>query len=64
MAKLKTTQQLAIKYYRTKFKILTSISKRKAAEKAFELFCTPQIRNKKKLPKIFETAERLQLKVD
>ncbi|HQV56042.1 MAG: alpha/beta fold hydrolase [Chitinophagaceae bacterium] len=64
MAKLKTTQQLAIKYYRTKFKILTSISKRKAAEKAFELFCTPQIRNKKKLPKIFETAERLQLNVD
>lgn len=64
MAKLKTTQRLAIKYYRTKFKILTSISKRKAAEKAFELFCTPQIRNKKKLPKIFETAEKLQLKVD
>jgi len=64
MAKLKTTQRLAIKYYRTKFKILTSISKRKAAEKAFELFCTPQIRNKKKLPNIFETAERLQLKVD
>jgi len=64
MTKMKTTQQLAINYYRTKFKILTSISKRKAAEKAFELFCTPQIRNKKKLPKIFETAERLQLKVD
>ena len=64
MAKLKTTQRLAIKYYRTKFKILTSISKRTAAEKAFELFCTPQIRNKKKLPKIFETAEKLQLKVD
>ncbi len=64
MAKLQTTQRLALRYYKAKFKILTSISKRKAAEKAFELFCTPQIRNKKKLPKIFETAERLQLKVD
>ena len=64
MAKLKTTQRLALRYYRTKFKILTSISKRKAAEKAFELFCTPQTRNKKKLPKIFESAERLHLKVD
>ena len=27
---------------------------------AFELFCTPQSRNKKKLPKIFGEAEKLQ----
>ncbi|MEO5947326.1 MAG: alpha/beta hydrolase [Chitinophagaceae bacterium] len=64
MAKLKTAQRLVLRYYKTKFILLTSISQRKAAEKAFELFCTPQTRNKKKLPKIFETAERLQLKVD
>lgn len=38
---MKYTQRLAIKYIQTKFKLLTIISKRKAAEKAFELFCTP-----------------------
>jgi hypothetical protein len=38
---VKYTQRLAIKYIQTKFKVLTIISKRKAAEKAFELFCTP-----------------------
>jgi pimeloyl-ACP methyl ester carboxylesterase len=52
-------QRLAIKYIRTKFGVLSAISKRKAAEKAFQLFCTPQYRNKKKLPPIFEKAEKL-----
>lgn len=53
-------QRLVLKYIRTKFRILSSISKRKAAEKAFALFCTPQHRNKKKLPPVFEKAEKLQ----
>jgi pimeloyl-ACP methyl ester carboxylesterase len=53
-------QRLALKYVRTKFKLLGSISKRKAVEKAFELFCTPQSRNRKPLPPIFEKAEKLQ----
>ncbi|MDZ4793878.1 MAG: alpha/beta fold hydrolase [Bacteroidota bacterium] len=61
---MKLSQRLAIHYIRTKFKLLTAISKKKAAEKAFELFCTPQRRNKKPLPKIFEQAEKLQLKLD
>jgi pimeloyl-ACP methyl ester carboxylesterase len=38
---VKYSQRLVIKYIQTKFKVLTIISKRKAAEKAFELFCTP-----------------------
>ena len=54
------SKRLALKYLRTKFKLLSSISKRKAAEKAFELFCTPQIRTKKKLPPVFEKSERLE----
>ena len=37
---------------------------KKAAEKAFELFCTPQRRNVKPLPKIFEQAEKLHFKLD
>ena len=56
------TQRVAIRYIRTKFKLLSSISKKKAAEKAFELFCTPQFRNVKQLPAIFEEAEKLYFK--
>jgi pimeloyl-ACP methyl ester carboxylesterase len=57
---MRLVQRLFLNYIRTKFKLLSSISKRKAAEQAFELFCTPQHRNRKKLPAIFETAEKLQ----
>lgn len=54
------SKRLAIKYVRTKFKLLSSVSKRKAAEKAFELFCMPQLRTKKDLPPIFENSEKLE----
>jgi len=56
---MQLAQKLAIKYIRTKFRLLSSISKRRAADKAFELFCTPQYRNKKQLPAVFEKSERL-----
>jgi pimeloyl-ACP methyl ester carboxylesterase len=56
---MRLAQRLALKYIRTKFTLLSAVSKRKAAEKAFQLFCTPQSRNKKKLPPIFEKAEKL-----
>lgn len=56
---MRLTQRVALKFIRTKFKLLSSISKRKAAIKAYELFCTPQYRNRKKLPRIFEQAEKL-----
>jgi pimeloyl-ACP methyl ester carboxylesterase len=55
-------QKIAVRYLRTKFKVLSSISKKKAAEKAFELFCTPQFRNVKELPSVFEQAEKLNFK--
>jgi pimeloyl-ACP methyl ester carboxylesterase len=61
---MKLTQRLVLRYIITKFKLLSAISKKKAAQKAFELFCTPQYRNKKALPKIFEKGERLELKVN
>ncbi|HEX2532680.1 MAG TPA: alpha/beta hydrolase [Chitinophagaceae bacterium] len=35
------------------------MSKRTAAARAFRLFCTPQYRNRKKIPKIFQQAEPL-----
>jgi hypothetical protein len=56
---MRLSQRLALKYIRTKFSLLSAISKKTAAKKAFELFCTPQYRNKKKLPPIFERAEKL-----
>src|SRR5687768_12096878 len=58
---MRMRQRLALTYIRTKFKLLSVVSKRKAAEKAFLLFCTPQYRNRKKLPRIFESAEKLRL---
>ncbi|MCU7551522.1 alpha/beta hydrolase [Chitinophagaceae bacterium LB-8] len=57
---MSVSQKLVINYIRAKFAILSSISKRKTAEKAFQLFCTPQYRNRKKLPHIFEEAENIQ----
>lgn len=61
---MQIAQQLALKYIRTKFRLLSSISKRKAADKAFELFCTPQYRNRKQLPAIFENSEKLQFQFE
>lgn len=57
---MKLAQRVAINYLRARFSLLSSISKKKAAQKAFELFCTPQTRNKKKLPPIFKEAEKLK----
>jgi pimeloyl-ACP methyl ester carboxylesterase len=61
---MKLTQRLALNYIRTKFNLLSAISKKKAASAAFKLFCTPQSRNKKALPKIFEQAEKLHFSMD
>lgn len=61
---MKLSQRLALSYVRAKFKLLSSLSKKKAAEKAFELFCTPQQRNKRPLPKIFDQSEKLHFKID
>jgi hypothetical protein len=42
--------------------LLSAVSKRKAAELAFELFSTPQLRYKKYFPKVFDKAEKLEMK--
>ncbi len=61
---MRLVQRLVLKYIRTKFKILSTVSKKKAAAKAFRLFCTPQLRNKKSLPSVFEKAERLHFSLE
>ncbi len=59
---MKLAQKLVIGYYRAQLNIFSKLSKRKAAEKAFELFCTPYVSEKKKAPAVFEKAEKLHLK--
>jgi pimeloyl-ACP methyl ester carboxylesterase len=59
---MKLGQKIAVAYIRTKFRLLAVVSKKKAAEKAFELFCTPQFRNVKELPAVFKEAEKLKFK--
>ena len=60
MQTMKLGQRVSIIYIRTKFKLLSAFSKKKAAQQAFQLFCTPPTREKKKLPAIFNDAEKLQ----
>lgn len=47
---MKLTQRLAIGYIQTKFKLLSALSKRKAAEKAFVVFGTPFMKSVRKAP--------------
>jgi len=47
---MKLTQRLAIGYIQTKFKLLSAVSKRKAAEKAFVVFGTPFMKSVRKGP--------------
>lgn len=61
---MKLAQKLVIGYYRAKLNVWSKLSKRKAGEKAFELFCTPVPSGPKITPKVFDEAEKLQLKVN
>ena len=57
-------QKLAISYIRTKFKVLSVISKRKTAEQAFTLFCTPLMKSVAKPGIVFSWAETLNFKMN
>lgn len=57
-------ERIAISYYRTKFRFLSSVSKKKTAEIAFDLFSTPQFRYKRLFPKVFNEAERLSFVIE
>ena len=62
MMKMKLKQRIAIGYYKTKLNTVALISTRKAAELAFDLFCTPFAPTAKlKAPPIFHHAEKLSL---
>ncbi len=53
-------QKLAISFIRTKFWLLSAVSKKIAARKAFLFFCSPKQRNKKIPGPIFSQADQLQ----
>jgi pimeloyl-ACP methyl ester carboxylesterase len=60
--KMKLAQRLIIGYYKTKLKTIGYVSPKKAAEIAYELFCTPlgrRRRSKRKEPPVFHKAEKL-----
>lgn len=61
---MKLKQKIAIGYIRVKFKLLTIVSKRLAAEKAFDLFCTPLIQTEPRTPPIFTKGEALQFELN
>jgi pimeloyl-ACP methyl ester carboxylesterase len=56
---MELTKRLALHYVQTRFKLLSNLSKKKAAQEAFRLFTTPQSRVKKELPPVFKKAEKL-----
>jgi pimeloyl-ACP methyl ester carboxylesterase len=61
---MKLGQKIAINYIRAKLNILALVSKEKAAAKAFDLFCTPFRKTRKKKPPVFDKGEKLHLRVE
>ena len=54
---MKLKQKLGLSYIRTKFKLLSFVSKRQTAAAAFKLFCTPILKSPDRNPAIFVSAE-------
>lgn len=61
---MKLGQKIAINYIRAKLNILALVSKEKAAAKAFDLFCTPFRKAKKKKPPVFDKADKLHFHIN
>lgn len=60
---MKVAQKLLVAYFRTKLRLLSMVSSRKAAVAALDLFSTPLRRSKRKTPAIFGQAEPLRCDV-
>jgi len=61
---MKLKQKLTISYVRAHLHILTLVSPRQAAKKAFSLFCTPRRKSGKKLPSLFDKGEKLSFQLE
>ncbi len=63
--KMKLAQRLLIGYYKTRIKAIGFVSPRKAAERAWKLFCTPNPRKTpKKIPAVFANASSLSFDLE
>jgi pimeloyl-ACP methyl ester carboxylesterase len=60
---MKLAQKLAVNYIRARLNLLAVMSKKKAAKKAYEIFCTPYYKSKKQAPPVFEKAAPLSINV-
>jgi len=61
---MKLKQKLAISYVRARLHILTLVSPRRAAKKAFSLFCTPRRKTGKKNSSLFDKGEKLSFRLE
>jgi pimeloyl-ACP methyl ester carboxylesterase len=61
---IKLKQKLAINYIRARLNILSLVSARKAAEKAFDLFCTPMQRSRNETSAAFDKGEKLSFRLE
>ena len=62
---MKLAQKLLLAYYKTKLKTIGLVSPRKAAEAAYQIFCTPYGTHKKrKEPPVFHKATRISFELD
>jgi pimeloyl-ACP methyl ester carboxylesterase len=61
---MKIKQKLTLRYIRARLNILSLVSPRKAALKAFRLFCTPQQRAPKKTSPVFDKGEPLSFRLE
>ncbi|MBL7737125.1 MAG: alpha/beta hydrolase [Chitinophagaceae bacterium] len=61
---MKLKQKLLVAYLRAKLRILSFFSKKKAAESAFDIFCTPFRKSKRKEPGIFKEGETLSFMLE
>jgi pimeloyl-ACP methyl ester carboxylesterase len=61
---MKLGQKIAVSYLRAKLNVLALVSKKKAATRAFQLFCTPVRKSKKKKPPIFEKGEPIHFSIE
>ena len=60
---MKLGQKLAVNYLRARLNMLAVISKKKAAAKAFDIFCTPFYKSRKEDPPVFKQGAALSINI-
>ena len=62
-AGMKLAQKLAVNYLRARLNLTAVLSRQQAAEKAFDIFCTPFYKSKTAAPAIFEKGQPIEFRV-